>query len=115
MDLSDYKYVKLEILAPLDSVDRILSAIFAAGAGKFGNYDHVYTTSRVEGHWRPLPGSNPAIGSTDKDETASELKIEVNCYREIAVNVKNAILAVHPYEEPVINIILLSNAEIEAL
>jgi hypothetical protein len=35
--------------------------------------------------------------------------VEVNCARELVKDALKAIRAVHPYEEPVINIILLAN------
>ncbi len=109
MLFSDCKYVKMEIFAPAESVSAILSALIDAGAGEFGEYDHVYTTSKVEGHWRPLAGADPTIGTIGKDETAEEIKIEVNCRRENALKIKNAIQGVHPYEAPVINLIPLCN------
>ncbi len=113
MLFSDCKYVKLEIFAPVEALSVIVEEFSKAGAGQFGLYDHVYTTSEVTGHWRPLDGAKPALGSVGKDEHAFELKIEVNCRKEIARKVKEAIQKVHPYEAPVINIIPLCNDQIE--
>lgn len=113
MNSNSIKFVKLEIYAPPESLADIVEAFSQAGAGEFGNYDHVYTTSNVSGHWRPLAGSHPTVGTVGEDETAEELKIEVNCRQEIAHLVKKAIQAVHPYETPVINIIPLANDHIE--
>ncbi|OJX37976.1 MAG: hypothetical protein BGO78_08005 [Chloroflexi bacterium 44-23] len=115
MQFIDCKYVKIEIYAPAEALPVIVAEFSKAGAGRFGLYDHVYTTSAVTGHWRPLEGAVPTIGSVGKDEQAQELKIEVNCPKELARKVKEAVRKVHPYEAPVINIIPLCNDQIEEL
>ena len=59
------------------------------------------------GTWRPLEGTNPYIGEHGKISEEPELKVEVTIK---SVNLKStieAIKAIHPYEEPVINAIPL--------
>ena len=51
------------ILAPVDSADAVRKALADAGAGHIGNYDSCSFSSKVTGRFRPLEGSDPAIGS----------------------------------------------------
>jgi len=113
MEFQNFKFVKIETFSPKDDVQSIIQAITDAGAGKIGNYDHVYTTSKVLGHWRPLKGSNPTIGMIGKIESKSEIKLEFICPIEIVKSVVMAIQNSHSYETPVINIIPMFSFHIE--
>lgn len=103
-------FFKLEIFAPAEAVDEILEALTAAQAGVIGNYDHCSSVSQVEGSYRPLEGSAPAVGEVGKLYYGGECKIEVNCREEYLMDAIQAVREVHPYEEPVINVIPLANA-----
>ena len=57
--------------------------------------------------WRPLSGTNPYIGTQGEISSEPELKVEVTVRVENVDRTLAAIKAVHPYEEPVINVIPL--------
>ena len=97
--------VKLEIFIPTDCLDSLREALRSAGAGAFGNYDSVLSYSIVKGCWRPLAGANPYDGEIGELCERDEYKVEVCCRAENIEKTVSAIKAVHPYEEPVINII----------
>ena len=101
------EYVKIEIFAPAESVVPLLDALHAVGAGRVGNYDHCVSVSRVTGYWRPLPGAQPYEGVVGELSEGSECKVELRCPHTLAADVVRAIRAVHPYEEPVINVLPL--------
>lgn len=105
----DVPTYKLEIFIPEDFVQPLLDALAGAGAGVVGNYDHCSSLIPVRGTWRPLPGADPYDGEIGKLSTASEVKVEVNCPRESVRAALQAARRVHPYEEPVINVIPLAN------
>ena len=63
--------------------------------------------SRVIGTWRPLPGTDPFIGEEGMISEEEELKVEVTVKGNRLDETLEAIKAVHPYEEPVINVIEL--------
>ena len=63
--------------------------------------------SPVTGCWRPLEGSSPFIGKCGSISTEPELKAEVTCRTGRLKETLAAIKKVHPYEEPVINVIPL--------
>jgi hypothetical protein len=103
-------FFKLEIFAPTEAVDDILAALAQAHAGEIGNYDHCSSITQVNGTYRPLQGANPAVGEVGKLFYGSECKIEVNCREDHLIEAIQAVREVHPYEEPVINVISLANA-----
>ena len=102
-------FFKLEIFCPEEKVDEILEALARAHAGEVGNYDHCSTIMQVQGSYRPLEGAKPAVGEVGKLILGTECKIEINCREEFLVEAIHAVLEVHPYEEPVINVIALVN------
>ena len=103
-------FFKLEIFAPAEAVDEIIDALAEAHAGEIGNYDHCTSITQVEGSYRPLEGAKPAVGEIGKMYFGGECKIEMNCREEYLMEAIQAVREVHPYEEPVINVIPLANA-----
>lgn len=107
--MDDFTHVKIEIFIPEEFVDPLLAELANAKVGVIGNYDHCASISTVRGTWRPLPGASPYDGEIGKIQTATEVKIEVNTHRSNARAALEVIRRLHPYEEPVINIIPLAN------
>jgi hypothetical protein len=105
----EFTLVKLEIFIPESYVGVLREAVAAAGAGIIGDYDHCASVTEVRGYWRPLDGAEPFDGTVGKISEARECKVEVNCPREAIPAVIRAIRKIHPYEEPLINIIPLAN------
>jgi hypothetical protein len=106
MDDPNYK---LEIFIPEEFVDRLLDVLAEVGAGEIGRYDHCSSLMVVRGTWRALPGADPYDGEVGIQKSAEEVKVEVNCRAEVVRPALKAVRAVHPYEEPVINIVPLAN------
>ena len=102
--------VKLEIYLPSSCLDAVLEALHEAGAGRVGRYDHVASWAPVEGCWRPLPGSDPYDGAVDSLCRGREYKLEMRCPAQTVPQALAAVRAVHPYEEPVINVVPLLDA-----
>ncbi|PKO02562.1 MAG: cytochrome C biogenesis protein [Chloroflexi bacterium HGW-Chloroflexi-5] len=107
--MNNSPFLKLEIFCPEENVNEILEALAGAHVGEIGNYDHCSTISQVQGSYRPLEGANPAFGEVGKLFLGTESKIEINCREEHLVEAIQAVRLVHPYEEPVINVIPLVN------
>jgi hypothetical protein len=101
--------VKLEIFIPESHFLELSEALHLAGAGRIGNYDHCSSIIQVTGTWRPLENAEPYLGEIGQICRGSELKIEVNCAWENVPAALKAIRQIHPYEEPVINIVPLLN------
>lgn len=109
MDINDFTEVKIEVYLPEDFLEDIRKALHSAQAGFVGNYDNVFATIQVTGHWRPLVGADPYQGKIGEMETAPEIKIEINCERKHVTAALKAIRAAHPYEEPLIRVTPILN------
>ena len=103
----DFAMVKLEIYIPVSHLESLRETLRTIGAGAAGNYDSVLSYSLVKGCWRPLPGANPYEGEIGVLCEADEYKVEVCCTVEAYKQTIEHIRVVHPYEEPVINVIPL--------
>ena len=105
--MPDFAYCKLEIFIPESHFAVLQKALQAVDAGHIGRYDCCLSYSRVTGCWRPLAGTDPYIGRENEISEEPELKVEVTCRTENTDRTVEAVKAVHPYEEPVINVIPL--------
>lgn len=106
-NIMEFEYFKLEIFIPESHLAVLQSALQAVDAGHIGKYDCCLSYSPVTGTWRPLEGTHPYLGSMDEVSCEPELKVEVTCRASRLEETIAAVKAVHPYEEPVINVIPL--------
>ncbi len=107
--MQDFTDVKLEIFVPQEYAFTIRDELAKIGVGKIGDYDHCVAIHAVQGFFRPLPGANPFDGEIGVIKETVEYKIEVNCKRELVDEAIKVIRNVHPYEEPLVNVIPLAN------
>lgn len=98
---------KLCVYVPEAALDAVKDAVFAAGAGRQGNYDHCCWQVAGHGQFRPLAGSNPHMGSRGQVERVSEYRVEMLCAGECIAAVVAALRKAHPYEEPAFDLIRL--------
>ena len=101
------KCYKLEVFIPESHLRVLQNVLQESDAGPIGKYDSCLSYSRVVSTWRPLEGTNPYLGEIGVVSEEEELKVEVTVKEE---NLKKTIAAnkqIHPYEEPVINVIPL--------
>lgn len=105
--MTEFSCCKLEIFIPEAHLPALQKALREVDAGHIGRYDSCLSYSPVTSCWRPLEGSQPYLGEAGKLSTEPELKVEVTCRRERLEQTLAAVKAVHPYEEPVINVIPL--------
>ena len=103
------KFCKLEIFIPQSHLDVLQKALQSVDAGHIGNYDSCLSYSEVIGTWRPLDNAQPYSGKLNEISQEKELKVEVRVSEQNLQQTLQAIKSVHPYEEPVINIIPLLN------
>ncbi len=102
---------KLEIFVPETHLQTIRKALQESGAGQAGNYDSCLAYSHVTGSWRPLSGAHPYIGEEGKTSDEPEIKVEVNVRGDKLEEALKTVIAVHPYEEPLINVIPLISVQ----
>ncbi|MFO0703692.1 MAG: hypothetical protein U0525_03135 [Patescibacteria group bacterium] len=103
--------LKICIFGPDDEkvTSSLIQAASNAGAGKIGNYSQCAFIIKGTGHWKSEEGSNPTDGKVGEISIEPQVKIEMVCPEDKAKEVELAVRKVHPYEEPEINFIKLSN------
>lgn len=105
--MTDFPYCKLEIFIPESHLAALQKALREVDAGHIGNYDCCLAYSAVTGCWRPLEGTTPYLGTIGEISSEPELKVEVTCRTPQIDAAVEAVKRIHPYEEPVINVIPL--------
>jgi hypothetical protein len=98
---------KLAFYVPESHLEQVKQAIFAAGAGRMGDYDFCAWQTLGQGQFRPLPGADPHIGSVNNLEHVQEYKVETVCSDESVRAIIDALREAHPYEEPAYDLIQL--------
>lgn len=93
--------LKFVTTVPTQHVDSVRNALFNAGAGHIGNYDNCSYNISGEGTFRAKEGANPHVGEIDEMHFEPETRIETVIPAMRKEEVLRALLAVHPYEEPV--------------
>ncbi len=107
--MENFTDVKLEIFVPQEYALKIRDHLAEIGVGRIGDYDHCVAIYPVQGYFRPLPGANPFDGEIGRIQETAEAKVEVNCKRELVNEAIRIVRRVHPYEEPLVNVIPLAN------
>lgn len=90
---------KLVTFVPIEQTQRVLDALYQAGMGEIGHYDHCSFRMVGTGTFRPDALANPAIGTNGKDEEVEEHRIEGIFPNHIQGKIIAALKQSHPYEE----------------
>ena len=91
---------KLAFFVPDSHVEVVKAAVFAAGGGRIGDYEHCAWQTLGQGQFRPLDGSQPFLGQTGQVEVVEEWKVELVVADELVAQVVAALKQSHPYETP---------------
>jgi hypothetical protein len=90
---------KLVWFVPEEALDATRDAVFAAGAGRIGDYERCSWYTAGTGTFKGGEGTDPAIGEPGREERAPELRVETVVPAERVESVVAALLAAHPYQE----------------
>ena len=104
-----FKEVKIEIFVPEEYVVKIREELNKINSITIGNYDNVMSLTNVRGYWRPLENAQPFEGEIGTICEGHECKIELRCKAEKVREALKVIRKIHPYEEPVINVLPIIN------
>jgi hypothetical protein len=99
---------KLAVFVPAGALEAVRDALFAAGAGRIGDYERCSWYAEGTGTFRALPGANPAVGEVGAEERVPEVRLETVFPEERQEAVVEALQRAHPYEEPAFDIYLLA-------
>ena len=98
---------KLCFYVPATHLDAVKEAVFAAGAGRIGDYDSCCWQVLGQGQFRPLAGSDPFLGRQGEVEQVEEYRVELVCERAVVRAAVAAMKRAHPYEEPAWDVVEL--------
>ena len=96
-----YKFV---FFVPGSHLETVKEAVFAAGAGRIGDYDQCCWQVEGLGQFRPLAGANPFSGECGSLSRDPEWRVEMVCSDECIRAARDALIAAHPFEEPAYDI-----------
>ncbi len=91
--------LKLTTFVPLDDTNRVLDALYAAGAGQVGDYKNCSFRVGGTGTFTPGVGTQPAIGAVGQEEEVAENRLELVLPAVLETRVLAALREAHPYEE----------------
>jgi hypothetical protein len=91
---------KLVVFVPREALESVRDALFAAGAGRIGNYERCSWYTAGTGTFLGGAGSDPSIGEAGREERVAELRLETVYPEELHEDVIAALRRAHPYEEP---------------
>ena len=100
---------KLVTFAPNAEVDKVRNALFAAGAGRIGNYENCSFNSAGTGTFQGNENSNPVVGKRFEFKQEAETKIEVTFEKHLQRQILKALFDAHLYEEVAYEIYNLEN------
>ncbi|MBH3312367.1 NGG1p interacting factor NIF3 [Pseudomonas mosselii] len=100
---------KLAFFVPDSHVEVVKAAVFAAGGGRIGDYDHCAWQTLGQGQFRPLDGSQPYLGQGGQVEVVEEWKVELVVADALIAQVVAALKQSHPYETPAYEVWLLAD------
>ena len=97
-------WCKLVGFVPADAADDVRAAVFAAGGGRIGAYEHCSFAGEGRGTFFAGDGARPIVGEQGRNEAVAELRLEIVFPRRLRRTVVDAYVAAHPYEEPAFDI-----------
>jgi hypothetical protein len=99
---------KLVVFVPAEALDAVREALFAAGAGRIGDYERCSWYAEGTGTFRALPGASPTVGGVGEEERVAELRLETVFPEGRQDEIVAALRRAHPYEEPAFDVYLLA-------
>ena len=97
--MTEHRLYKLVWFVPREALAATRDAVFAAGAGTIGAYEHCSWYAAGTGTYVPRDGAAPAIGEVGREERVAELRVETDRPAERAREVVAALREAHPYAE----------------
>jgi hypothetical protein len=95
---------KLVVFVPRNALNEVRDAVFAAGAGRIGNYTRCSWYTDGTGTFLGGEGSAPSVGHAGAEQRVGEYRLETVFPEESQDAVVAALRASHPYEEPAFDI-----------
>jgi dinuclear metal center YbgI/SA1388 family protein len=98
------RHYKIVTFVPREFRERVLQAMFSAGAGRVGGYSETSFCTAGTGSFRPEEGTHPFVGQQGELTHVEEDRIETIVQQSRLTDALVALRQVHPYEEPAIDV-----------
>jgi hypothetical protein len=95
---------KLVVFVPREALDAVREALFAAGAGRIGEYEHCSWYTEGTGTFLGGEGTSPSVGRAGREDRVAELRLETVFPADRQDDVLAALRHTHPYEEPAFDV-----------
>ncbi len=100
---------KLVVFVPREALDPVREALFAAGAGRIGDYERCSWYTEGTGTFLGGASTAPNVGQPGREERVAELRLETVYPSAREAEVVNALRKAHPYEEPAFDLYVLAD------
>lgn len=104
------KIYSLSFYTPVREAEKVRQALLDAGAGCIGNYSHCSFYTKGTGTFLPGENTHPFCGEPGILHYEEEVKTEITLPDYLLSSTLKLLKEVHPYEEPVWNVVCLNNA-----
>ena len=95
---------KLVVFVPEEALDVVREALFAAGAGRIGEYERCSWYTEGVGTFYGGEQTSPTVGERDREERVPELRLETVFPADRQDDIVAALRSAHPYEEPAFDV-----------
>ncbi|MGZ4256680.1 MAG: hypothetical protein ACXVRE_02830 [Gaiellaceae bacterium] len=95
---------KLVVFVPREALADVREALFAAGAGRIGDYTRCSFYTEGTGTFLGGEGTDPNVGQAGREQRVAELRLETVFPEELQAEVVEALRRSHPYEEPAFDV-----------
>ena len=95
------------MFVPREALADVRDALFAAGAGRIGDYERCSWYTAGTGTFRGGEATAPSLGEAGREERVAELRLETVYPVEREAEVVAALRSAHPYEEPAFDLYAL--------
>jgi hypothetical protein len=95
---------KLVVFVPAEALDAVRDAVFAAGAGRIGDYERCSWYTQGTGTFLGGESAEPTVGEKGREERVPELRLETVFPEDRHDQVIAALRSAHPYEEPAFDV-----------
>ena len=95
---------KLVVFVPKEALDTVRDAVFAAGAGRIGEYERCCWYTAGTGTFLGGDSTTPTVGERGREERVAEYRLETVFPAERHEDVVAALRRAHPYEEPAFDV-----------
>lgn len=101
---------KIVTYCPTDHAENVRNAMFEAGAGNIGNYDHCSFNTEGTGTFRGNENTDPFVGNKGEIHSESEVRVETIVPDFKVKSVLSAMQKAHPYEEVAFDVYPMENS-----